>query len=52
MHHADYFLFKSPCLDWKLKWIRERKIDEQKIIWLVNNDHFSCEQLILPNNLY
>lgn len=47
----DHILFNGPATEWKLKWIRRAKIDEQKIIWVTNTDHFDCEQLIFTNRL-
>lgn len=51
MNKADHYLFNGPQTTWKQKWIERTNIDSSKIIWVTNDSHYLCDQLLFTNKL-
>jgi len=51
LQEAKYLIFNGPKTEWKLKWISRANVDPDKIIWMDNQGHYECSQLLFTNRL-
>jgi hypothetical protein len=49
--HIDHFLMNGDAVEWKEKWLRHIGLDLEKVIWINNNSHYHCKQLLFTNRL-
>lgn len=48
---TSYILLNGPSTPWKLNWLEKANINPDKIIWVMDTDHITCEQLLFTNRL-
>ena len=48
---TDHILMNGPAVEWNEKWLRHIGIDLIKVIWIDNNSHYKCKQLLFTNRL-
>lgn len=46
---ADHILISGPSEDWRVDWLRLSGVDVEKIIWLDNESHFVCDQVVFSD---
>jgi capsular polysaccharide biosynthesis protein len=49
--YANNIIMNGPAVEWKEKWLRHIGIDLSKVIWIDNNSHYKCRQLLFTNRL-
>jgi hypothetical protein len=49
--YVDFLLFNGPSNEWKQKWLIRAGVDIRKVIWVDNNDHYACEQLLFTSRM-
>ncbi|WP_316797807.1 glycosyltransferase family 61 protein [Pedobacter frigidisoli] len=48
---TSYILLNGPSTQWKLNWLEKASINIDKVIWVMDTDHITCEQLMFTNRL-
>ena len=49
--YVDHILINGTAAAWKEKWLIYAGVNINKIIWIDNNSHYNCKQLLFTNRL-